>query len=68
MYSIGTKFIRRGTKRRDVETIVDIHTTYNSKNEVVSVKYVTEHVFMGQKVINQDVPAATIARGHIFQG
>jgi hypothetical protein len=62
---IGTKFIRRGTKRKDVETVVDILTTTNSLGEIVAVRYVSTHDFMGQKVTDSDIVSATILRGEM---
>lgn len=64
---IGTKFIRRNSKRKDVETVVDILTTTNSKGEVVSVKYVATHEFMGQKVTDFEVANSTIQRAEIVK-
>lgn len=61
---IGMKFKMGGKKRKnDIYTVEDIYTTYNSKKEVVRVTYVASHIFLGQKVFNYDVPAATIIRG-----
>jgi hypothetical protein len=62
---IGTKFIRRCSKRKDVETVVDILTTTNSKGEVVGVKYVASHDFMGQKVTDFEVASSTIMRAEM---
>ena len=63
-YPIGTKYIT-STKQRgiDIHTVVDFLTTTNIKNDVVSEKYVTSHLFCGQVVLNHDVCAVTIARG-----
>lgn len=63
---IGTKFIRYGSKAKRVETVVDIHTTYNLAGEVVKVRYVTEHETLGQKVRDYDVVAVTIQRSEII--
>jgi hypothetical protein len=60
---VGTKFIRRGTKRKDIETVIDIHTTTNLKGEVVKVSYVSTHIFMGQVITNYDIIGTTILRG-----
>ena len=32
--TIGTQFIRQGRKRKDIETVIDIYKTYNSKGEL----------------------------------
>ena len=61
-YPIGLSFVRHYRKDRNPETVVDIYTTINSKGEVVKVRYVTEHMFMGQPVRDDDVVAVTIAR------
>ena len=66
-FRLGTQFIRRNSKRNDIETVVDILVTRNTKDEVVAVRYVCEHDFMGQIVTDSDVPASTIARGYIEQ-
>lgn len=63
-YEIGQQYIARG-KRKDICTIVDIYKTYNSKNELVKIGYVTEHEFLGESIKEYDVPQATIARGLI---
>jgi hypothetical protein len=58
---IGTKFtpIRKHAKE---QTVIDIHTTYNSKGEIVKVRYVCTHEFMGQVVTDYDVVKTTILR------
>jgi len=63
--TIGTKFIKEGRKIKQVETVVDIYKTYNSKGELVKTRYVSEHEFMGQKLRDYDVVAVTIKRGLI---
>jgi hypothetical protein len=64
--AIGTKFIRRGTKRKDVETVVDIYRTYNLQGDLVKTMYVVEHMFMGQN-IRSEVVSTTIKRGTIIE-
>ena len=66
-FSIGTKFIRRNTKRADVEMIVDILTTKNSDGLTVKVEYVATHQF-GLQTIKDNVLASTIARSEILKG
>ena len=61
---VGTQFIRRGTNRKDVETVVDIHKTYNLAGELVKERYVATHEFMGQTVTDRDVVAPTIQMGN----
>jgi hypothetical protein len=63
---IGTKFIRRSSKRRDIETVTDILTTYNSKGEVVAIRYVATHEFMGQLITDSDIVKTTILRSEII--
>ena len=57
-FSIGTKFMSRGK----VCEVVDIHRTYNNKNEIVSLRYVGEHIFLGQSIKTYDILDTTIAR------
>lgn len=60
-HEIGLKFIRYSSKRKDIETVVDILTTTNSKGDVIKIEYVTEHDFSGQ-TITDIIPCATISR------
>lgn len=52
-------------KVRYVCTIVDIYKTYNSAGELVKLRYVASHDFLGQKVVDYDVVDTTIARNLI---
>lgn len=62
-YSVGHKFISRSNRKfKRIETITDIHTTFNLANEMVKLVYITEHKFCGQMVTGS-VCAATIAMG-----
>lgn len=63
-FSIGTKYQSRGKVKR-ICTVVDVLKTYNSKDELVSIRYVSSHDFMGQQVLDRDVVDATIAMGLI---
>lgn len=63
-YPIGTKFMTRGKAPRESE-VIDIHTTYNHKGELVKTRYVTKHLFMGQIVISHDIPETSIKMGLI---
>ncbi len=56
---IGTKYTNR--KGQECE-VIDILKTFNAKNELVSVRYVTTHQFMGQAVKDVDVCGTTILR------
>jgi len=64
-FKVGTKFINKHTKRKDIETIVDIYITTNIKGDVIRTSYVATHDFMGSTVTNYDVCASTISRGII---
>ena len=66
IYKIGTKYKTSGKNSKEC-TVIDILKTYNSKNELVSIRYVSEHDFLGQRVTNKDVVAVTIARGLISE-
>lgn len=61
-FKIGMKY-QAPNKRKDICTIVDILTTTNSKGDIVAIRYLTVHDFMGQKVFNHDVLGTTIAIG-----
>ena len=55
-YSIGQQYTARN-KRKDICTVVDILTTTNSAGEVVSLRYLCQHDFMGQKVKHEECQA-----------
>jgi hypothetical protein len=63
-FPIGTQFVKVSAKgkRRDLCTVVDIYRTYNSEGKLVSLRYVAEHDFMGQKVTDYEVVETTIVR------
>jgi len=61
-FSIGARF----TTKHKVPmhcVVTDILKTYNSRNELVSIRYVATHQFLGQTVTDYDVVETTIARG-----
>lgn len=60
-YPVGTKYVKNN-KRKDVCTVVDFHTTTNMAGEVIRMRYVTSHAFMGQTVLDHDVPETEISR------
>jgi len=62
-YPIGTRFTPIGKSKAE-HTVVDIHSTFNSRNELVKTCYVSSHLFCGQLVYNCEIPAASIARGN----
>ena len=61
-YKIGDKFMTRGKHKREC-TITDILKTYNHAGELVSIRYVATHDFLGQAVTVCDVPETAIAMG-----
>lgn len=61
-YPIGTQYLSSGKCPR-ICTVVDHHFTYNSKNELIKMRYVATHNFMGQEITDCDVVAVSIARG-----
>jgi hypothetical protein len=66
MDMIGKQYLTRGKAPR-LCTVTDKHTTTNSDGEVVKVRYVSVHDFMGQHVVNLDVVRATILRGEVTE-
>lgn len=63
-FAIGTQFKTRGKHPR-LCTVVDVLRTYNSADELVRVRYVATHEFMGQTIKDIDVVATTIALGKV---
>jgi hypothetical protein len=63
-FKIGQQY-KTGGKHPKICTVIDIYKTYNSNGEMVKLRYVSQHEFCGQMVIDADVPEATIARGLI---
>jgi len=63
-FKIGQKFKTRG-KQKHICTVTDIYKTYNSKNELVRVRYAAVHEFLGQQVTDHNVTETTIAMGKI---
>lgn len=61
-FKIGQKYILRG-KRQDICTVIDIHKTFNNAGELVKLRYVSQHNFIGQKMTDYDVTDTAIARG-----
>lgn len=62
-YPIGTKYLPMGRKNAKVCTITEGFKTFDSKGNLVKISYQSQHDFMGQVVINNDVCETTIARG-----
>ncbi|MFV0565769.1 MAG: hypothetical protein ACK5NB_08055 [Flavobacteriaceae bacterium] len=61
---IGDKFVRQGTKRKDVCTVCDFMTVTNSKGEIVNQYWVAEYYFMGQRM-TYEPSKTTIVRNRI---
>lgn len=61
-FAIGTKFKTRGKHPR-LCTVTDILKTYDSRGQLVKIRYVAQHEFGGQIVADHDVVETTIARG-----
>ncbi len=61
---IGKQYLTRG-KHPQLCTVVDVHTTFNQKGEIVKVRYVSEHVFLNQKVIDKDVVKTNILMNEV---
>ena len=60
-FKIGQQYTARG-KARHLCTVIDIHRTFNAVGELVRLRYVATHSFMGQAVTDSDVCETTIAR------
>ena len=62
--TIGDKFTKRGDKRKDVYTVIDIYTVTDSSGEVVRHECMATHDFLGQ-TIKGEIPFATVVMGRI---
>lgn len=66
-FKIGTKF-KTGGKHPRLSTVIDVHRTYSAvTGELVKLRYVSTHEFLGQQVHDYDVVDTTIARGLVSQ-
>ena len=65
-FKIGQTYMTRG-KSPVRCTVVDIHTTTNARGEIVKLRYVSEHHFLGQIINDYEVVDATIARGLAYE-
>lgn len=63
-FAVGTTFRSHGKHPREC-TVVDVWRTYNSMGELVKLRYVATHQFMGQTLTDYDVCDTTIARNLI---
>lgn len=61
-FKIGQQFLTRGRSPR-LCTITDIWRTYNNAGELVRLRYVATHDFMGQTLTDYDVVDTTISLG-----
>lgn len=61
-YPIGQKYRKRG-KGYHLCTVTDVHTTFNSKGEVVKQRYVATHELLGQTIVETDIVETTISMG-----
>ena len=61
---IGKQYRTRG-KHPKLCTVMDVHTTYNKDGEQIKTRYVSEHDFLGQKVIDKDVCLTTILMNEV---
>ena len=67
-FEIGTKFIRKYSKNakvKHIETVIDVYKTFNSKNELVHLTYITTYEFCGQ-LIKHTALNTTIALGVVL--
>jgi hypothetical protein len=60
-FAIGTIFKSHGKHPRTMR-VSDILRTYNSAGDLVRIRYVAEHEFMGQTITDHDICETTIAR------
>lgn len=65
-FKIGQRYQTQGKCPREC-TVTDILKTYNAVGELVSIRYVSTHQFMGRTVTNHDVVETTIARGAVSE-
>jgi len=61
-FKVGQKFKTRH-KRPRFCIVTDVLKTYDSKGELVEIRYVAEHTFMGQIITDRNVVDTTIAIG-----
>lgn len=66
-FKIGTIYKTRGKAPRTC-TVIDILKTYNNVGELVSIRYVSTHEFLGKTIKDSDVVEITIVMGLIKEG
>ena len=63
---LGKQYIRTSWRKNPkLCTVVDVLKTYNKAGELVKTRYVSEHEFLGQTVVDRDVCETTILRGEV---
>lgn len=67
-FKIGTVFTRTKGDAERVLTVVDTLTTFNSRNEIVKLRYVCTYEYMGQTMHDYDVTDTEIARATAVNG
>lgn len=61
-FPIGLTYTLKRKNSKQVRTIVDYLQTFNLNGDLVNIRYVTEHSFMGQTIRDYDVIEVSIAR------
>ena len=61
-FPIGHTYTSAGKAPRQC-VVADIHRTYNNAGELIRLRYVAAHDFMGQTVLRYDVTDTEIAKG-----
>lgn len=59
---IGKQYVKRLNKRNDIYTVEDVLFTYNSKGDLINIRFIAWCELMGQRVYVYDVVAVTILR------
>jgi hypothetical protein len=61
-YPIGTQYLTRGKHPR-LCTVTDVISSYNSKGDLVHIRYHATHELGGQVITDRDVLHITISMG-----
>lgn len=61
-FTIGQQYRTRGKAPR-LCTVVDILRTYNARGDMVKLRYVATHDFLGQTITDHDVVETSIVMG-----
>lgn len=62
--AIGDMFIQKSKHRKDICEVIDKLTTTNSNGEIVNVRWLCQHDFMGQKIKHEECDS-TVRRNRI---